>query len=132
MEWIVVKTVLSLAGVLALMIGVVLVLKKLLPAGRASSSNVVEMKLLGTMMLQPKRSVAVVKIMNTVLILGMTEEGIQPLGEISDEQSLKELDEKMAGQQSSNRWPSATGSAVPSFARALALQLGRLTAKGAS
>lgn len=131
MEWIVVKTVLSLAGVLALMIGVVLVLKKVLTVGRNAGSGVVEMKLIGTMALQPKRSVSLLKVMNRVLILGITEEGIQTLGEIADEQSIKEIEEKLAQREAPAKW-SRNDATSPSFARALALQLGRLTAKGAS
>lgn len=131
MEWIVVKTVLSLAGVLALMIGVVLVLKKVLAVGRNSDSGVVEMKLIGTMALQPKRSVSLLKVMNRVLILGITEEGVQTLGEIADEQSIKAIEEKLAQRDAPAKW-SRHDATNPSFARALALQLGRLTAKGAS
>lgn len=131
MEWVVVKTLLSLTAVLALMGGIVFVMKKFLLGGRASPSHIVEMRVLGTMMLQPKRAVSVIQVMNKVLILGVSEEGMQTLGELSDEQSLKEIADKLAAQAPDRKWMRKRGEDSPSFVRALTLQLGKLAAKGA-
>ncbi len=130
MEWLVVKTLLSLGAVLALMIGVVFVMKKVMIGGRASASSVVEMKVLGTMVLQPKRAVSVIKVMDKILIIGMGEEGMQVLGEVSDARSLKEIADKLAEQASDRKWTRKRGEDSPAFVRVLGLQLGKLAPKG--
>lgn len=132
MEWVVVKTLLSLAAVLALMGAVVFVMKRFLLGGRSSSSHIVEMRVLGTMMLQPKRVISVVKVMNKVLILGVSEHGMQTLGELNDERSLQQIADKLAARNGDTAAAVRTGAGTsPSFARALALQLTKLAAKGA-
>jgi flagellar protein FliO/FliZ len=131
MEWIVAKTFLSLAAVIALMIGVVFVMKKYVYGSQGSSSNTIEMKIVGTIMLQPKRSVSVLKVMNKVLIVGVTEQGIQALGEIDDEQSLQEISETLVRKPQS-KWFARKQAAVVSvsFAEALGAQLKKAVAKG--
>jgi flagellar biogenesis protein FliO len=142
MEWIVVKTLLSLAAVIALMIGVVFVMKKFTYGAQGASSAVIDMKVIGTMMLQPKRSVSLLKVMNKVLIVGITEDGMRTLGEISDAESLQHIEEKLAaqparrrfglGEPASAKWfaKRTEDGAQSSFAEALALQFNKLTAKG--
>ena len=132
MEWIVVKTFLSLAAVIALMIGVVFVMKKYMYGGKASSTNIVDMKIIGTMMLQPKRSVSVLKVMNKVLIIGVTEDGMQTLGEISDEKSLNQVEEKLSAQPVQTKWftKKSEPSSRVSFAEALSIQLSKAVTKG--
>lgn len=132
MEWIVIKSLLSLAAIIALMIGVVFTMKKYMYGGRASSADIVDMKVIGTMMLQPKRSVSVLKVMNKVLIIGVTEDGMQTLGEISDEKSMKHIEEKLPEPRVQTKWfakKSESSSSVP-FAEALSIQLNRVVAKG--
>ncbi len=131
MEWVVVKTLLSLAAVLALMGAVVFVMKRFMLGGRSSSSHIVEMRVLGTMMLQPKRVISVVKVMNKVLILGVSEHGMQTLGELNDEQSLQQIADKLAAQNGDGKVVRTGAGTAPSFARALALQLTKLAARGA-
>ncbi len=131
MEWVVVKTFLALGAVIGLMIVVVLVLKKFVYGGQASSSSIVDMKVIGTMTLQPKRSVTVVKIMNTILVVGVTEDGMQTLAEISDERSLAQIEEKLSAVPQPAKWFSRKeeeNSSV-SFAEALGIQISKLTAK---
>lgn len=132
MEWIVAKTFLSLTAVIALMIGVVFLMKKYMFAGQASSANIIDMKVVGTMMLQPKRSVSVLKVMNKVIIIGVMEDGMQTLGEISDEKSLNQIEEKLASPQARTTWftkkPKATSTV--SFAQALSIQLNKVVTKG--
>jgi flagellar biogenesis protein FliO len=82
MEWVLVKTVLSLACVIGLMLGVVLVLKRFVYGNRSSSSANVEITILGTKVLQPKRSIVVVKVIDKILIVGMSETGMHILSEI--------------------------------------------------
>jgi flagellar biogenesis protein FliO len=136
MEWIVVKTFLSLAAVLALMVAVVFVMKKYVHGGQARSRNIVDMNVIGTMMLQPKRSVSLLKVMNKVLIIGVTEDGMETLGEISDEKCLQQIEEQLAAQPAQTAWfakkneKARTEGEKISFAEALSLQVSKLMAKG--
>jgi flagellar biogenesis protein FliO len=132
MEWIVVKTFLSLGAVIAVMIGVVFVMKKYVYGRSSASSSIVEMKVIGTLMVQPKRVVSVLKVMNKVLIIGVTEDGMQTLGEIDDEQSLARIEERLAEQPGSSTWfrKKAESSPVFSFANVLKMQLAKVVAKG--
>lgn len=131
MEWIVVKTLLSLAAVLGLMIAVVVVMKKFLFGGHVSSSSVVEMSVIGTMTLHPKRSIAVIKVMNKILIVGISEDGMQTLGEVTDPAVLASLDAKLEATTAAppRSIRKASGETV-GFAEALALQVARLTSRG--
>ncbi len=131
MEWIVVKTLLSLAAVIGLMIAVVYVMKKFLFGGHVSSSSVVEMSVIGTMTLHPKRSIAVIKVMNKVLIVGVSEEGMQTLGELTDPAMLSLIDAKLEAAAATPRWSmrKSSGEKV-GFAEALAVQVAKLTSKG--
>ena len=96
MEWMVVKTLLSLFAVLGLMVGVVFVLKKYMSKGQAAGASDVTINVLGHRMLAPKRTVHVLKVLNKVIIVGVTEHGMTALGEIEDENSLREIAEHMA------------------------------------
>ncbi len=98
MEWILVKTLLSLGAVIGLMVGLVFLLKKYVYAGRVGSSSSVEIGVLGHRVLQPKRSVYVLKVLNKVIVVGSSEQGLQTLAEVTDAESLAEVDEKTAWQ----------------------------------
>lgn len=130
MEWLLVKTLLSLAAVIALMVGVVFLLKKYVVRGQTGSASIVEMKLLGTMMIQPKRSIAALKVMNKVIIIGLSEQGMHALGEVSDEHSLHRIDDRLAAQQAEQSWMPMRSVHTPTFARTLAMHLGKRAAKG--
>jgi flagellar biogenesis protein FliO len=95
MEWMLVKTLLSLFAVLALMAGIVLVMKKYVYKGQTPASSVVSVDVLGHRMLTPKRSVHVLKILNKILVVGVTEGGMTSLGEIDDEVILREISGRM-------------------------------------
>jgi flagellar biogenesis protein FliO len=98
MDWVVVKSLLSLVAVLALMGAMVFVLRKYAFKGQLSNSSVVDIDLLGHRMLGPKRGIYVVKAMNKVLVVGVTEGGMSSLGEIDDESILRQIDDRMTGQ----------------------------------
>jgi flagellar biosynthetic protein FliO len=84
MEWVLVKTFLSLIAVLGLMYGLVFLLKKyVLTQGKADNAQV-EVELLGRRVLGPKRSVVVLKVFDRVIVVGMTEDGMRTLSEMPD------------------------------------------------
>ncbi len=94
MELALLKTVVSLIAVLGLMVGVLLVLRKFSFAGAAARTNLVDIEVLSQKVLQPKRSLYVVKVLNKVMVISSTEHGIQPVGEIADESILKAVEAK--------------------------------------
>jgi flagellar biogenesis protein FliO len=85
------KTIVALVAVLGLMFAVVVVLKKFFLMGPGRKSDIVDIEVLSQKALQPKRQLYVVKVLNKVVILSSTESGIQALGEIDDQESLRSI-----------------------------------------
>jgi len=109
MEWVLIKTVLSLGAVIGLMLGVVVLLKKFVYGNRTSSSTPVEITVLGTKALQPKRSIVVVKVMNKILVVGMSEHGMHSLTQIEEDTSLNDQKTVPSVRSSSHILNHATG-----------------------
>lgn len=85
MEWVVAKMVLSLGAVLLLMYGLVYVLKRFVLPGAAGAHQQVPIDIIGRRVLQPKKSVVVMKVAGKVLVVGMTDHGMQTLAELAEE-----------------------------------------------
>ena len=85
MEWVVAKMVLSLGAVLLLMYGLVYVLKRFVAPGAAGAHQEISIDIIGRRALQPKKSVVVMKVAGKVLVVGMTEHGMQTLAELAEE-----------------------------------------------
>ena len=100
MEWILVKTLLSLGAVIALMFGVVYLLRKYVYQGSQSSTSLVAIDVLGQRALAPKRSVIILKVLQTVLVVGISDNGMQTLATIDDERTLAELDQQLKVRES--------------------------------
>ncbi len=133
MEWILVKTLLSLFAVIGLMVALMMVLKRYLFAGRPGTSEVVEVEILGQRALQPKRAVFVLKVMSKIVVVGMTEHGMQSLTEIDDEESLAVVEERLGARPPASRWltwnaPKGSDAAT-AFARHLQKYAGGLFGK---
>lgn len=86
MESILLRMVLSLSAVLALMLGLMYLVKRFVLPGSASVRMPVQVELLGKRSLQPKKSVVVVRVAGKVLILGLSEHGVQTLSELTNEE----------------------------------------------
>jgi flagellar biosynthetic protein FliO len=84
MEWVLLKTFLSLLLVLGLMYGLAFLYKKYFLSQGKQDSSQVEIELLGRRTLGPKRSVAVLKVFDRVIVVGMTEDGMRTLSEMPD------------------------------------------------
>lgn len=93
MEWELLKVVAALVGVLGLMVGVVFAMKKFLYGGTSEAAQVVPIEILSQKALQPKRTLYVVKVLNKLIVLGSTEQGLQRLSEIDDESVLESIEE---------------------------------------
>jgi flagellar protein FliO/FliZ len=85
MEWVAAKMVLSLGAVLLLMYGLVYVLKRFFVPGAAGTQQEISIDIIGRRALQPKKSVVVMKVAGKVLVVGMTEHGMQTLAELTEE-----------------------------------------------
>jgi flagellar biogenesis protein FliO len=101
MELLLVKTLGSLLGVLGLMVGIVVVLRKYVYKGEPAGSSVVDVDILGHRALGPKRSVHVLRVLDKILVVGTTEGGMVSLAEISDAESLHTIDRRIAEQMKS-------------------------------
>ncbi|HTY38004.1 MAG TPA: flagellar biosynthetic protein FliO [Bacteroidota bacterium] len=94
MEFALVKTIFSLIAVLGLMVLTLMALKKFSTVGSGSRSNLVDIEVLSQKMLQPKRTLYVVKVLNKVMVISSTEQGIQSVGEIDDAAVIQTLEER--------------------------------------
>ena len=94
MELALFKTVVSLGAVLGLMVVVLFGLKKLLRVGAQDTLGLVDIEIVGRKVIQPKRAVYIVKVLNKLIILGATEHGFQSLGEIAEASVMNELELK--------------------------------------
>jgi flagellar biogenesis protein FliO len=124
MGWLLVKTVLSLLAVVGLM-GVVMVVMKRFVYGRSrKASAAVEVELLGSRVLQPKRSVFVLRVLDAVFVVGSSEEGLQTLARIGDSRSRALLDDLLARDAEEPRRANMPAGAVSSFAGMLGTLMG--------
>jgi flagellar protein FliO/FliZ len=85
MEWLFVKMLLSLGAVLALMFGVMYLLKRFVMPGSQAPGQQIAIDVLGRKALQPKKSVVVLKVADRIVVVGVSEQGMQTLTEFSAE-----------------------------------------------
>jgi flagellar biogenesis protein FliO len=132
MGWVLLKTLGSLVAVLGLMFALVVVLKKYMYGFQSTRSTLISIDVLGQRVIQPKRSIVVVKVLNKVFIIGMTEEGMQLLGEIDDEDILQWIDENNAKDETSiqSRTKKMNENGNKSFTEVLTHNLGFVRPKG--
>jgi flagellar biogenesis protein FliO len=82
MAWTLFQALLSLLAVLGLMVGVLFLMKKYLGGGQSSHADLIDVDVVGYKVLQPKRAVYVVKVLNRAFVIGSSEDGLHSLGEI--------------------------------------------------
>jgi len=92
MEWIAFKAILSLIFVILLM-GIVLYLMKKYLFGKTTMATFsgIDMQVIGILSLHPKKTIHVIKILNKYFIVGVTEQSIHLISEISDDESIRLL-----------------------------------------
>lgn len=88
------KTLFALVAVLGLMFVLVVALKRFFLMGPKNKSEVVDIEVLSQKTLQPKRQLYVVRVLNKILVLSSTEQGIQAVGEIDDQESLRTIESR--------------------------------------
>jgi flagellar biosynthetic protein FliO len=83
MDWILIRTLLSLVAVLGLMFAVAWIVRRIgRPAARNGNSGV-SIDLMSRRTLQPKASVAVIRVMDRLFLVGATEHSVQLIAEVS-------------------------------------------------
>lgn len=86
MEGIVIRMVLSLTAVLALMAGLLFVVKRFVLPGTGAVRMPLQVEVLGRRALQPKKSIVVVRVAGKVLVLGLSDQGMHTLTELTHEE----------------------------------------------
>jgi flagellar protein FliO/FliZ len=115
MEWVFVKMMLSLAAVLGLMFGLVYLMKRFMLPGRSPGTTRFEIDILGQRSLGPKRSIVVVKVLQQILVLGVTEQGMQVLAEQPDDAPGPEMQESVLPPRNVKQTPRGMWQGVGSF-----------------
>ncbi len=87
------KTFLSFGLILFLMAMIFYVLKKFYSPISSSQNSIGGLRVYAQLQLQPRKSIYLVKVLNKILILGVSENGINVLSEINDQEIVKVLDE---------------------------------------
>ncbi len=93
MTWVILKTFLSFALILFLMAVLFYALKKFYPNVPGFSSPDPGMRIYGRLQIQPRKSIYIVRVLNKVLVLGISENSINVLSELNDPEIIKVLDE---------------------------------------
>jgi flagellar protein FliO/FliZ len=86
MEGIVFRMVLSLSAVLALMVGLLFLVKRFVLPGAGPARLPVQVEILGRRSLQPKKSIVVVRVAGKVLVVGLSEQGMHTLTELTQDE----------------------------------------------
>lgn len=88
------QMLISLTIVLAIMAGLAFFVKRYMGFQTPAKRPLVKVEVLAHQPLQPKRSVYVVRIANSVLVLGSSEQGLQLFTELHDEQLMDMLEQQ--------------------------------------
>ncbi len=90
MDWLIVKASLTMLLIVGLMFGLMLVVRRYFYAKpRFANDN---MRVLSSMSLQPKKSIYLVRVFNKVMLVGVSDNSIASLGEITDDEVLRQLE----------------------------------------
>jgi flagellar biosynthetic protein FliO len=90
MDWLVLKTFLTLVLIVVLMFGILFIVRKYLHVKQHFVDD--NLKVLTSLHLQPKKAVYLVKVFNKVMLVGVSDNSIASLGEITDSDVLHKLE----------------------------------------
>ncbi|MGO9482696.1 MAG: FliO/MopB family protein [Candidatus Kryptoniota bacterium] len=97
MDWLIFKTFLTLALIIGLMFVILFIMRKYFQTKpRYVNEN---LKVLTSLAIQPKKTVYVIKAFNKVMMVGVSENSIASLGEITDPDVVQKLEASGASQQ---------------------------------
>lgn len=90
MDWMVVKAFMTMMIIVGLMFALLIAVRKFL--FNKPHLNNDNLKVLSTLSLQPKKSIFIVKIFNKIMLVGVSDNSMAALGEITDDDTLKMLE----------------------------------------
>jgi len=90
MDWLVVKTFLSMLLIVGLMFGILIAARKFFVVKKSFINE--NLRVLTAVNLQPKKAIYLVKVFGKVLLVGVTDDSIASLGEITDGDILQKLE----------------------------------------
>ncbi|HQT91818.1 MAG TPA: flagellar biosynthetic protein FliO [Candidatus Kryptobacter bacterium] len=90
MDWLIVKTFLTMLVLIGMMFGLLLVVRKYFYTKPQFVND--NLKVLSSMSLQPKKSIYLVKVFDRVMLVGVSDNSIASLGEITDADVLQKLE----------------------------------------
>lgn len=97
MLWMVIKTFGLLIVIIALIVLTLSAMKRLVRAGGNGGSKQSEMRVVGTLFLEPKKGIYLVKIVDRLLILGVTEGGISILEKVQEGPEIDRIEKAVNG-----------------------------------
>lgn len=90
MDWMVVKAFITMLMIIGLMFGLLIVARKYLFNKPHLTND--HLKVISTLSLQPKKSIFIVKVFNKVMLVGVSDNSMAALGEITDDETLQILE----------------------------------------
>ncbi len=89
MDWLVVKTFLTMMLIVGLMFAVLIIVRKYFYSRPQFADD--NMRIITSLSLQPKKSIYLVKMFGKMMIVGVTDNSIAALGEVTDPEALKTI-----------------------------------------
>ncbi len=102
MGWMLAKTILSLVLIIALIFAVVFLLKRFFGKQLPGSVNREWFQVIAKIPLQPRQSLWLVKVVNRILLLGVTESGITMLTEFEQTPEMRQIISSLENSQRFN------------------------------
>ncbi len=90
MDWVIAKAFLSMLLIVGLMFGILLAVRRyFFTKPRFVNDN---MKIISALSLQPKKLIYLVKVFDKVMLVGVSDNAIASLGEITDSELLQKIE----------------------------------------
>ncbi len=84
------KSLITLLLIIALMFGLLIVAKRFFLSRPKFGND--EVKVVNMIVLQPKKAIYLVKVLNRIILVGVSDNAIASLGEIGDADSVRKLE----------------------------------------
>ncbi|MGB9591930.1 MAG: flagellar biosynthetic protein FliO [Candidatus Kryptoniota bacterium] len=90
MDWLIIKSLITLLLIIGLMFGLLIVAKRFFLAKPKQGNS--EVRVLNMIALQPKKAIYFVKVLNRIILVGVSDNAIASLGEVGDPDSVQKLE----------------------------------------
>jgi flagellar protein FliO/FliZ len=99
MTWMVLKTAGLLIVIVALIVLTLSVLRRIIRPGGHGASGQGALQVIGTLFLEPKKGIYLVKVVDRLLILGVTEGNISILEKVAEESEMEKMEQAFNGRR---------------------------------